>query len=132
MPANHSSDTTDPDLPTPNLLRMFMMLSFSITFGSFTKVSFKIFGSLFHDDDMYLTDVGQLAFGMATISYFVWSLLNCFMGFKSTYTIILCIQIFISFSIMNICNDRLLYKIWISMACVCEAGHYAIIPVFIQ
>ena len=117
---------------SPSLLRLFIMLSLSISFGTYIGLTYKVYGSLFHDSDIYLTEVGQFGFILATISYLIWAVLYDFVGFKNSYTVILVIQIFLSFSMHRVSKDRLLFKIWVSMSWVCEAGHYSILALFIQ
>jgi len=65
------------------------MTSFSLTFGFFTKVSFKTWGSLYHDDDQYLTQVAFTGLACASTSYILWGLLMQYVGFKNVYMMIL-------------------------------------------
>ena len=67
-------EMADLTFPSINLVSLFFMLALSLTFGFYTKVTFKSYGSLFHDDDSYLTQVCQIGLLLQSIFYMVWGL----------------------------------------------------------
>ena len=67
------------------------MVMLSMTFGYFTKVAFKSYGSTIHENDVYLTSVAQSGFMTAAISRFVWASVQEVIGFKPVYVILLLI-----------------------------------------
>ncbi len=44
------------------------MLMLSLTYDFFIKVTFKIFGSQYIDDDMFLTQIGMIGYVLAGFS----------------------------------------------------------------
>ena len=108
------------------------MASFSLTFGFFTKVSFKTWGSLYHDDDQYLTSVGFIGLLCASISYILWGVFVQWVGFKTVYMVILVLQLVIIFTFNGVSHDRGYYKAWIAMAWILETGYLTIIRPFIH
>jgi hypothetical protein len=67
------------------------MVTLSISSGFFTKVTFKSYGSIQINDDIFLTQVAIYGFVTAASSRFLWPFLQGIVGFKTVYTIILCI-----------------------------------------
>lgn len=47
------------------------MLFLSVTYDFFMKISFKIFGALFHDDDKFLTEIGMIGYFFAGVARLV-------------------------------------------------------------
>lgn len=65
------------------------MLLLSVSYGFFTKITFKAYGSVYHSDDRILLSVAKIAFIFSAASRFFWPTLMDFIGFKKTYGIIL-------------------------------------------
>lgn len=51
-----------------NFWRIFSMLFLSVTYDFFMKISFKVYGSLYIDDDMFLTRVGMYGYFFAGVA----------------------------------------------------------------
>ena len=115
-----------------SLVYFFVVTSFSLTFGFFTKVSFKTWGSLYHDDDQYLTEVAKIGLLCAAFSFIIWAFLMQWLGFKNVYVMILVLQIAIILSFSSVSHDRTFYKAWIAMAWILESGNLTIIRPFIH
>jgi thiamine transporter ThiT len=65
------------------------MVTLSISYGFFTKVAFKSYGSTNINDDIYLTRVALYGFITAATSRFIWPFLQGIIGFKKVYAAIL-------------------------------------------
>lgn len=88
----------------------------------FTQLTFKSYGNLIIQDDAYLTEVGQLGFLLSGISYILWWGFYQLIGFRRTYYIILVVQILITTTYGHITTSRPLFKMWVSLSWVCQAG----------
>lgn len=73
-------------LKDANFWRIFSMLMLSVTYDFFMKISFKIFGALYHDDDLFLTEIGMIGFFFAGLARMGAPLIMQKYGFFKTYT----------------------------------------------
>ena len=104
------------------------MLTLSMSYGFFTKVVFKSYGSTIYNDDKYLTEVAKYGYLSAAISRFTWAALQEKFGFKKVYISMLFLQLFLTLSMTLISSNRTMYLIWIMLSWSCEGGHYSIFP----
>jgi Na+/melibiose symporter-like transporter len=98
------------------------MVTLSISYGFFTKVAFKSYGSTNINDDIYLTRVALYGFITAATSRFIWPFLQGIIGFKKVYAAILCMQLLVAFSMPFIAHNANLYAVWICISWCCEGG----------
>jgi hypothetical protein len=47
------------------------MLFLSVTYDFFMKITFKIYGALYHDDDLFLTEIGMIGYFFAGVARMV-------------------------------------------------------------
>ena len=66
-----------------------LMVTLSISYGYFTKVSFKSYGAQNIENDIYLTRVALYGYIAAAASRFIWPVFQTMIGFKKVYLIIL-------------------------------------------
>jgi len=104
------------------------MLLSSVTYGFFTKITFKAYGSQFHSNPGYMQELVGIAFIFSAISRFFWPIVMDRIGFQKTYGTVLAIQIILSFTMSYISPYGALYKFWIAMSWACEGGHFALFP----
>lgn len=109
------------------LFKLFMTFAFSISFGMFTQLTFKSYGILVIPDDSYLTEVGQLGFLLSGIFYIIWWGLYQLIGFKRTYYVILMLQILITTTYGHISASKALFKSWVSVSWISNAGQQIIL-----
>lgn len=86
-------------LTDANFWRILSMLMLSLTYDFFIKVTFKIFGSQYIHDDMFLTQIGMTGFVAAGCSRMISPIIMQKIGFFKTYSGVLTIQAFLAFTI---------------------------------
>jgi len=106
----------------------FIMLVSSVTYGFFTKITFKAYGSQYHSLPSYMQELVGFAFPVSAFSRFFWPLVMDRIGFQKTYGTVLAIQIFLSFTMTMISPIGWLYKLYIGLSWGCEGGHFALFP----
>jgi len=104
------------------------MLFLSVTYDFFMKISFKVYGGLYHNDDMYLTQIGMLGYFFAGLARMCAPLIMQKYGFFNTYTICLVIQAFLAFTIRLVAPYKSVYEVYCVMSMMCEGTHFSIFP----
>lgn len=104
------------------------MLLSSVTYGFFTKICFKAYGSNFHTNPGMMQELIRIAFIFSALSRFFWPIVMDQIGFQKTYATVLGIQIFLAFTMSWIAPYAGLYKLWIGLSWGCEGGHFALFP----
>ena len=107
---------------------VWFMLSLSLSFCFFIKVAYKSYGSTIYSNDKFLTLAGNYGFITAAISKFVCAAIGQKVGFKKVYIGILCLEIFLAFTINRVSGNPYLYSLYICGANFCEGGHFSIFP----
>lgn len=108
--------------------KLFIMITCGISYPFFMKASFKNYGSLFFQDDSFLTMVATFVYASAALSRFFWGLIQDWLGFKTVYKMILVTEIILAFTIMRVTHSESLYVVWIIFTNFCEGGHFTIFP----
>jgi hypothetical protein len=70
--SDYSYMTTPEAVTDKKFWHIFLMITFSISYGYFTKVTFKSYGSLHINDDVFLTRVALYGYICAAASRFIW------------------------------------------------------------
>lgn len=76
-------------LTDKNFWKIFCMLSSSVTYCFWIKMANKVFGSVYHDNDAYLTLNSMEAFFFAACARMIAPIIMQKIGFFKTYTCIL-------------------------------------------
>ena len=118
-------------MKTSQFWLIYIMASLSVTQGYYTVTVFKQFGQTepVLNDDSFLCTVGSVGFIMGIIRFF-WSaaldLKSC--SFMIVYTVLLCLQIAMSFTIHLAVQTRTTYALWIALMIFTEGGHFTLVP----
>jgi hypothetical protein len=111
-----------------NFWRIFSMLFLSVTYDFFMKISFKVYGALYHDDDLYLTQIGMQGYFFAGVARMCAPLVMQKIGFFKTYTGCLVIQAFLAFTVRQVVHYKLVYQVYCVVSMMCEGTHFSIFP----
>lgn len=123
-----SSFTMQETLKEDLFWKLFLMITFGMSYPFFMKASFKNYGSVFHKDDEYLTLVATFVYLSASSSKFIWGFVLDAFGFKKVYTLVLLVEITLCFTLQYIASDRVLYIVWIVLTNFCEGAHFTLFP----
>ena len=107
---------------------IYIMNMLSVITGYFTVNNFKKFAQL-NDirNENYLAWVGSAAAIFNAIR-FIWSFATDYFSYKSVYSVLLVIQIVLSFTMGLVDTSPVLFAIWVSLLMFCEGGHFTLIP----
>ena len=106
------------------------MNTLSIFIGMFIFNTFKNFGMQHINSDNFLTIVGSVA-SVFSGTRFIFSYLIDRYSYKLSYAIVLTINILFGFTLVLVCNNKILYLIWISMLSWASGAHFTLIPTVI-
>ena len=104
-------------------------MNFSTVFYGYLVVSnYKVFGSMFIHDDMFLTAVGSVASVCGSLR-FLWSLqLDAGFSYVRVYGILCLVQLICSCLIYYSAASPLAYLVVVSISVFCEGGHFVLLP----
>lgn len=103
------------------------MLLFGMFFGLFMAGVYKQ-TALKYLSDHTLTLAGALGSVCNGSSRIIWAALQDRFGFRPVYFVLLCLQLFVSCTIYYVRTNGTLYIIWVSIAFLCEGGHFSMFP----
>lgn len=126
--SDRSSLTIQETIKEDLFWKLFIMITFGISYPFFMKASFKNYGSLFFSSDSYLTLVATFVYASAALSRFIWGIVLDVIGFKKSFAMILLSVIFCCFTIQLTTGSEVLYIVWIIITNFCEGGHFALFP----
>jgi hypothetical protein len=92
------------------------------------KVSFKIFGSLYHSNDSLLMSIGNEGYFFAAVARMVSPIIMQKIGFFKTYSGCLIIEIILASTMTTIAPSPILYRVWVILSLMCEGTHFSIFP----
>ena len=58
----------------------------------------------------------------------MWATLQDKFGFRPVYFVLLSIQLVVSLTIWEVKSNGTLYILWVSLAFLCEGGHFSMFP----
>ena len=103
------------------------MLLNGVFFGVFTAGVYKSVALNFLSDHV-LTTAGAFGSICNGGSRIMWASLQDKYGFKKVYCVIMVLQLIISATTYYVRKDGTLYIIWVSIAFLCEGGHFSMFP----
>ena len=92
--------------------------------------TFKSFGMYHINSDNFLTIVGSVG-SVFSGTRFLFSYLIDLYSYKFSYAIVLTINILFGFTLVLVCDNKVLYLIWISMLSWASGAHFTLIPTVI-
>lgn len=127
-PQNHECPDLKTGLKSRQHVMLFISAFCSSACGLYMAGAYKAFGNTKIDNDDFLAVVGSISSIFNGCFRFVWASIMDKTSFRSTYTILLCIQIFLLSTLYYIASIDALFLLWISMIMMCEGGHFSLFP----
>jgi Na+/melibiose symporter-like transporter len=115
-------------LKDKNFWKLFVMLFSSVTYCFFVKVGNKVFGSLYHENDSFLTITSMEGYFFAACARFAAPILMQKIGFFKTYSLALIIEIVLATTFVYVAKEPHLFRIWVIVSLMCEGTHFSIFP----
>ena len=115
----------------PFLKRAQFWLLFTAAFcstaaGLYVAAAYKSFGDLEIDDDKFLALTGSVASVFNGSFRFLWAQLMEKTSFRTTYLILLGLQITLMTSLYYVASVKVLFLIWVALLMCCEGGHFSL------
>lgn len=104
------------------------LMYLSVCNGYFMAANFKGYGITKISDDRFLTLVGSISSLCNGGARFMWGLITDRFPFKKIYMVILIIQMIEIATLRFISEYSIAYLLWVSVALLCEGGHFVIFP----
>jgi hypothetical protein len=115
-------------LTDKNFWKIFSMLTLSVTYCFFIKMGNKICGSIYHDNDAFLTVTSMEAYFFAASARMLAPILMQKIGFFKTYGLVLILQTFLAFTFVYVAHEKHLFRAYVILSLVCEGSHFSIFP----
>ena len=101
---------------------------FTVFYGYLIVSNYKVFGSMFIHDDMFLTAVGSVASVCGSLR-FLWSLqLDAGYSYVRVYGLLCMVQLICSGLIYYSTAYPYAYLAIVSLSVFCEGGHFVLLP----
>ena len=107
-------------LADPNFQKIFCMLLLSCTFCFFNKLFHKTYGMQFHSDAMYVSESSYHGLYFGVIARMGSPFVMQTIGFKKTYSLLLCAQILVVFLYPTVASNLLLFRVWVILSMMCN------------
>lgn len=109
---------------------LWVMVLLAASFPLYIASNFKTFGQNDINDDTFTTVVGALGAIANGFSRGPWAYLMDRIGFKPVITILLILQLVVSFTIGAVNHIRYMYLIWVFISFSILGGYFSIFPPF--
>jgi hypothetical protein len=104
------------------------MLTLSVTYCFFIKVGNKIFGSIYHESDYFLTVTAMEAYFFASCARMGAPIIMQKIGFFKTYFGVLILEAFLAFTFVYVAEHKFLFRIYVILSLMCEGSHFSLFP----
>ena len=123
-----STSVTMKDLTSWTFLCLYFASFLSFGLSMYVSCAYKMYGNVLFNDDYYLAVVGSITALINGTSRFFWAEAMEKFSFKTTYIVLLIVQILTSATLPTVATTKLLYFIYMTLAFINQGGHFVLFP----
>lgn len=111
-------------------LSLYAMNFCTVFYGYLLIGSYKVFGSIYINNDMFLTTVGSVSAIFGSMR-FIWSVqLDCGLSYPRVYGALMALQLVCSLLVHQaaVSKSKVLFTLTVALTFFCEGGHFVLLP----